>query len=60
MVLMRKQDGYRWLAPIDFNMLTPQAFSEIVTDALLHLPSNSRIMINLDHDQFVDHAMLML
>jgi len=57
-LLMRKQDGYRWLAPIDFNMLTPQAFSEIVTDALLHLPSNSRIMINLDHDQFVDHAML--
>ncbi|AMV61327.1 protein containing diguanylate cyclase/phosphodiesterase domain 2 (EAL) [Pediococcus damnosus] len=57
-LLLREFVDDEWRVPADFSILTPELFSGLVAEAMEHLPSKSRIMINLDHDQFVDRKML--
>ncbi|AVK99725.1 EAL domain-containing protein [Pediococcus inopinatus] len=57
-LLMRERVDGQWQVPKSFRLMTPEFFATIVTDAMLHLPSKSQIMVNLDHDQFVDQGML--
>ncbi|WP_386813703.1 EAL domain-containing protein [Loigolactobacillus binensis] len=57
-LLLRKRITNQWQVPVDFNRLTPEAFANVVSEALVHLSPTTKVMINLDHDQFIQPAML--
>ncbi|MFD1318361.1 EAL domain-containing protein [Loigolactobacillus zhaoyuanensis] len=57
-LLLREQAVGQWRVPADFSILTPQLFADLVTEAMLHLPTQTKVMVNLDHDQFIDRPML--
>ncbi len=57
-LLLREQVAGQWRVPLDFSMLAPDFFAAIVTEAVAHLPIAANAMINLDHDQFIDHEMI--
>lgn len=57
-LLLRELVNDEWQVPTNFSLLSPDFFAELVSEAMEHLPSKSRIMVNLDHEQFVDRKML--